>query len=80
MFSGDGYSAGYYSYMWCGVLDADAFQAFKEAGNSFHAATADKLRRYVYSSGGSMDPEEAYIAFRGGLPTPDALLEKEGLA
>jgi peptidyl-dipeptidase Dcp len=80
VFSGDGYSAGYYSYMWSGVLDADAFQAFKEAGNSFDSTTAAKLLRYVYSSGGSMDPEEAYTAFRGKLPSPDALLEKEGLA
>ncbi len=80
VFSGDGYSAGYYSYMWSGVLDADAFRAFKEAGDAFDAATADKLLRYIYSSGGSMDPEDAYIAFRGKLPSPDALLEKEGLA
>jgi peptidyl-dipeptidase Dcp len=80
VFSGDGYSAGYYSYMWSGVLDADAFEAFREAGDAFDGATAEKLRRYVYSSGGSMDPEEAYIAFRGKLPRPEALLEKEGLA
>lgn len=80
VFSGDGYSAGYYSYMWSGVLDADAFRAFTEAGDAFDSATAGKLRRYVYSSGGSMDPEDAYIAFRGKLPAPDALLEKEGLA
>ncbi len=79
VFSGDGYSAGYYSYMWSGVLDADAFQAFKEAGDSFDTATAAKLRRYIYSAGGSMDPEDAYIGFRGKLPTPDALLKKEGL-
>ncbi len=80
VFSGDGYSAGYYSYMWSGVLDADAFQAFKEAGNPFDPATASKLYRYIYSSGGSMDPEAAYTAFRGKLPRPDALFEKEGLA
>ena len=79
VFAGDGYSAGYYSYMWSGVLDADAFRAFKEAGDSFDTAMANKLRRYIYSSGGSMDPEDAYIAFRGNLPSPDALLEKEGL-
>ena len=79
VFSGDGYSAGYYSYMWSGVLDADAFKAFEEAGDAFEGETADKLRRYIYSSGGSMDPEDAYIAFRGRLPSPDALLEKEGL-
>ncbi len=79
VFYGDGYSAGYYSYMWSGVLDADAFQAFKEAGDSFDTTTAGKLRRFIYSSGGSMDPEDAYIAFRGKLPSPDALFEKEGL-
>lgn len=79
VFSGDGYSAGYYSYMWSGVLDADAFQAFTDVGDAFDATTAEKLRRYIYSSGGSMDPEEAYIAFRGKLPTPDALIAKEGL-
>lgn len=78
VFSGDGYSAGYYSYMWSGVLDADAFQAFRDAGDAFDEATAQKLRRYIYSSGGSMDPEEAYTKFRGKLPSPDALLEKEG--
>lgn len=80
VFAGDGYSAGYYSYMWSGVLDADAFQAFKEAGDSFDPATAEKLRRFIYGSGASLDPEAAYIAFRGKLPTPAALLEKEGLA
>ena len=80
VFAGDGYSAGYYSYMWSGVLDADAFSAFEEAGGAFDAATADKLRRFVYASGNSRDPEEAYTAFRGKLPTPDALLAKEGLA
>jgi len=80
VFSGDGYSAGYYSYMWSGVLDADAFRAFEETGDPFDGATADKLRRHIYAAGGSTDPEEAYIAFRGRLPTPDALLEKEGLA
>ena len=80
VFAGDGYSAGYYSYMWSGVLDSDAFKAFTEAGGAFDSETAAKLRRYIYSSGGSMDPEDAYIAFRGKLLSPDALLEKEGLA
>ncbi len=80
VFSGDGYSAGYYSYMWSGVLDSDAFRAFEETGDPFHPETAAKLHRHIYSSGGSMDPEEAYIAYRGKLPTPDALIEKEGLA
>ena len=80
VFSGDGYSAGYYSYMWSGVLDSDAFRAFEETGDAFDPATAEKLYRHIYSSGGSMDPEDAYIAYRGKLPTPDALMEKEGLA
>jgi peptidyl-dipeptidase Dcp len=80
VFSGDGYSAGYYSYMWSGVLDSDAFGAFTEAGDPFDPATAEKLYRHIYSSGGSMDPEDAYLAYRGKLPTPDALMEKEGLA
>lgn len=80
VFSGDGYSAGYYSYMWSGVLDSDAFRAFEETGDPFDPATAEKLYRHIYSSGGSMDPEDAYIAYRGKLPSPDALIEKEGLA
>lgn len=80
VFAGDGYSAGYYSYMWSGVLDADAFLAFEEAGDPFDPETAERLRRFIYASGGSMDPEDAYTAFRGRLPTPDALLAKEGLA
>ena len=80
VFSGDGYSAGYYSYMWSGVLDADAFRAFTEKGDPFDPETARKLREHIYASGGSMDPEDAYVAFRGKLPTADALLDKEGLA
>lgn len=80
VFSSDGYSAGYYSYMWSGVLDSDAFQAFEEAGDMFDTATAEKLHRFVYASGGSMDADSAYLAFRGKLPSPDALLRKENLA
>lgn len=80
VFSGDGYSAGYYSYLWSGVLDADAFKAFKAAGDPFDKETAQRLLKHVYSSGDSVDPEEAYKAFRGELPSPDALLEKRGLA
>ena len=79
IFAGDGYSAGYYSYLWSGVLDADAFQAFSEKSNPFDRDTAERLLRFVYASGGSMDPESAYIAFRSKLPTPDALLIREGL-
>lgn len=80
VFSGDGYSAGYYSYMWSEVLDADAFAAFQETGNVFDPEMAKKLRDNIYSVGGSIDPEEAYKAFRGKLPSPDAMLEKKGLA
>ena len=79
VYSGDGYSAGYYSYMWSEVLDADAFKAFEEKGNPFDKETAERLRQHIYSSGGSRDPEDAYIAFRGRMPTADAMLEKRGL-
>ena len=80
VFSGDGYSAGYYSYLWSEVMDADAFNAFIEAGDVFAPEVAQKLRRYIYSAGDTRDPAEAYTLFRGRLPTPDALLEKRGLA
>lgn len=80
VFSGDGYSAGYYSYMWSEVLDADAFAAFEEAGDAFDPVTARKLKNNIYSVGGSIDPEDAYKAFRGKLPDPEAMLRKKGLA
>ena len=79
LFSGGGYAAGYYSYMWSEVLDADAFAAFEETGNAFDPATAKRLRDYVYSAGNQRDPADAYKAFRGRLPTVDALLKKRGL-
>ena len=79
VFSGDGYSAGYYSYLWSEVLDADAFNAFEESGDVFNAEIAAKLKTYVYAAGNLRDPAEAYLAFRGRLPTPDALLVKRGL-
>ncbi|MDZ5699357.1 M3 family metallopeptidase [Chelativorans sp. M5D2P16] len=80
VFSGDGYSAGYYSYMWSEVLDADAFRAFEEAGDPFDPETAERLRRYIYAAGGSADPEELYTAFRGKLPNPEAMMKKKRLA
>lgn len=80
VFSGDGYSAGYYSYLWSEVMDADAFNAFIETGDVFSAQVAEKLKRYIYSAGDTRDAAEAYTLFRGRLPTPDALLEKRGLA
>jgi peptidyl-dipeptidase Dcp len=79
LFSGGGYAAGYYSYMWSEVLDADAFAAFEETGNAFDPATAKRLRDYVYSAGNRRDPADAYKAFRGRLPSIDALLKKRGL-
>jgi peptidyl-dipeptidase Dcp len=80
IFSGGGYAAGYYSYMWSEVLDADAFEAFKETGDIFDPATAKRLLDAIYSAGGSREPAEAYKAFRGRLPSADALLRKRGLA
>lgn len=79
IFSGDHYASGYYSYMWSEVMDADAFGAFEEAGNIFDPATAKRLHDDIYSSGGSRDPEDAYVAFRGREPEPDALLRRRGL-
>jgi peptidyl-dipeptidase Dcp len=79
IFSGDHYAAGYYSYMWSEVMDADAFGAFEEAGDIFDPAVAKRLHDDIYSSGGSRDPEEAYVAFRGREPEPDALLRRRGL-
>jgi peptidyl-dipeptidase Dcp len=80
VFAGDGYSAGYYSYMWSEVLDADAFAAFTDTGDAFNPAMAARLKSYIYAVGGSVDPEDAYKAFRGKLPSPEAMLEKKGLA
>jgi peptidyl-dipeptidase Dcp len=79
VFSGDGYSAGYYSYMWSEVLDADAFAAFEETGDPFDPALAEKLRRYIYAAGGSADPEALYTAFRGRMPSPEAMMGQRGL-
>ncbi|POO54732.1 M3 family metallopeptidase [Agrobacterium rosae] len=79
VFSGDGYSAGYYSYMWSEVLDADAFAAFEETGDPFNAEMALKLKDNIYAVGGSIDAEETYQAFRGKMPSPDAMLQKRGL-
>ncbi|MBL4805965.1 MAG: M3 family metallopeptidase [Rhodobacteraceae bacterium] len=80
VFSGDGYAAGYYSYMWSEVMDADAFDAFNEAGDIFDPETAARLAKYIYTAGGSKDPEELYVAFRGALPNADALLRGRGLS
>ncbi|MER9951146.1 M3 family metallopeptidase [Mesorhizobium sp. M0047] len=79
VFSGEGYSAGYYSYMWSEVLDADAFAAFEETGDPFNPALAERLRKNIYAAGGSKDPEELYTAFRGKMPSPEAMMVKRGL-
>jgi len=79
VFSGDGYSAGYYSYLWSEVLDADAFSAFEETGDPFDPDLAAKLRSHIYAAGGSADPEALYTAFRGKMPAPDAMMAKRGL-
>lgn len=74
-----GYSAGYYGYIWCEVLDADAFKAFKETGNIFNKDIASKFENEILARGGSRDPLDMYIAFRGKEPGIDALLENRGL-
>src|SRR6185503_8917221 len=79
IFGGDGYSAGYYAYLWAEVLDADGFKAFKEAGNVFDPVLAARLYEYVYSAGGTRDFAQAYRDFRGRDPDVDALLEGRGL-
>lgn len=79
VFAGDGYSAGYYSYMWSEVLDADAFAAFEETGDVFSPEMAGKLLENIYSAGDSDDPEALYLAFRGKMPSADAMMEKRGL-
>jgi peptidyl-dipeptidase Dcp len=79
IFAGDGYAAGYYSYMWSEVMDADAFQAFEEAGDIFDEKIASRLKEEIYSSGGRQDPADAFKAFRGRSPKVEALLRKRGL-
>ncbi len=79
LFSGGGYAAGYYAYMWAEVLDADAFDAFREAGDPFHPDLAGKLKA-IYAAGDTSDPMELYVAFRGAEPRVDALLRHRGLA
>ena len=80
VFAGDGYSSAYYSYMWSEVMDADAFQAFEEAGGAFDAERAKALETHILSTGGARDAAELYVAFRGRLPGVEALLKGRGLA
>jgi len=80
VFAGDGYSAGYYSYMWSEVMDADAFAAFEEIESPFNADLARKLENTVLSKGGSVEPDVLYTQFRGRMPGINALLQGRGLA
>ena len=75
-----GYAAGYYSYMWSEVMDADAFEAFKETGDIFDKKTARRLKQHIYSAGNSRDPEELWLKFRGRPPEVEGLLKKRGFA
>lgn len=79
VFAGDGYSSGYYSYMWSEVMDADAFAAFEEGAGAFDEERAKALETHILSRGGSADPEALYTAFRGRLPGVEALLKGRGL-
>ncbi|MBP6335392.1 MAG: hypothetical protein KA444_07970, partial [Bacteroidia bacterium] len=78
IFSGDGYSAGYYSYLWSDVLTADAYQAFTEAGGPYDKAVAKRLNDHIFSVGNTIDPVDGYRAFRGRDAKTDALMQKRG--
>jgi peptidyl-dipeptidase Dcp len=78
LFSGDAYSAGYYSYLWADTLTTDAFEAFLEAGGPYDRQMASRLRTHVFSAGNTRDPAESYRAFRGRDPGIDALMRKRG--
>jgi len=78
VFGSDGYSAGYYSYLWSDVITADAAEAFTEAGGLYDPEVADRLRRFIFSVGNTIDPAEGYRAFRGREPSTEALMRKRG--
>jgi len=80
IFAGDGYSAGYYSYLWAEVLDHDAFEAFVQAGDAFDKTVAKRLHDDIMCVGNSVDPGQAYRNFRGRDPQIDALLRARGFA
>jgi peptidyl-dipeptidase Dcp len=79
LFYGSGYAAGYYVYLWAEVLDADAFDAFTEAGSAFDAAVAQRLLKHIYAAGDSVEPGRTYEAFRGRSARIESMLEKKGL-
>ena len=76
---GSGYAAGYYVYRWAGVLDADAFQAFKETGDIFNQELAEKFRKYIMAKNSIYEGMDAYIKFRGEEPSIEPFLERSGL-
>jgi peptidyl-dipeptidase Dcp len=80
VFASDGYSAGYYSYLWADTLSADAFEAFEEAKGPYDRELADRLQKHVFSAGNTLDPAEAYRAFRGRDAGIEALMRKRGFA
>lgn len=79
LFSSAGYAAGYYVYLWAEVLDADAFDAFVEAGHAFDPQVATALRQFIYGSGNSLEPSVAFAKFRGRAPQVEPMLRKKGL-
>jgi peptidyl-dipeptidase Dcp len=79
LFVGDGYASGYYVYLWAEVLDCDAFEAFKEAGDLFDANTAQRLREHILASGNSVEPGAAFRAFRGRDAQIEPMLRGRGL-
>ncbi len=79
LFASAGYAAAYYVYLWAEVLDADAYDAFSEAGNPFDATVAARLLKFIYASGGTLPPMQAYASFRGRAPTITPMLKKKGL-
>ena len=80
IFSGEGYAAGYYGYLWADVLQHDAFEAFAETGNPYDPATAKRFHDTILSVGNTVDPAQAFRNFRGRDASPDALLRARGFA
>ena len=80
VFSSDGYSAGYYSYLWSDVITADSFGAFTEAGGPYDKKVAERLRKNIFSVGNTIDPADAYRNFRGRDPKVEALMKKRGFS
>ena len=78
IFSGDGYSSGYYSYLWSEVMDCDAFEAFRECNNFFDRDLSKRLEKFIYGAGSSMEPKKLFKLFRGREPNIDSLLRARG--